>query len=135
MRLRAEIASLTELDEAIEEFGLAQGWDEETLFQSRLVLEELATNIIGHGFGALEGTEGYFEVDVMSEPGRVTIEVSDDSWAFNPLDAKEAEVDAPLAERGIGGLGIHFVRSMMDEVRYSREKGRNRLVLVKNRTK
>ena len=133
LRLSARIASLTELDESIEEFGLAQGWDAETLFQSRLVLEELATNIITHGFGALEGARGYVEIDLISEPGRVRMEVSDDSWAFNPLDAKEVDVNAPMSDRGVGGLGVHFVRSMMDEVRYSRENGRNRVVLVKNR--
>ena len=133
LRLSASTASLRKLDEAIEEFGLAQGWDGEVLFQTRLALEELATNIINHGFGTIEGTEGYFEVEVVSEPGRVRMEISDDSWAFDPLGVKEADVDAALGDRAIGGLGIHFVKSMMNEMRYSRENGKNRLVLVKNR--
>ena len=35
----------------------------------------------------------------------------------------------PLEERSVGGLGIHIVRNLMDEVTYSRIAGRNRLTL------
>ena len=41
------------------------------------------------------------------------------------------DVDAPIEERKIGGLGVYFIRSIMDEVHYRREQDRNILTLIK----
>jgi anti-sigma regulatory factor (Ser/Thr protein kinase) len=35
----------------------------------------------------------------------------------------------PLAEKQVGGLGIHLVREMMDELEYRRENDKNLLIL------
>ncbi len=131
LRLDARIPTLTELDQAIENFGSKQGWSSEVLFQSRLAVEELATNIIQHGFGSMPDRDGKFEVEVVCEADRIRIRITDDAWAFNPLDVPDADVGQALDDRGVGGLGVHFVRSLMDEVRYTRRDGRNRLELVK----
>jgi anti-anti-sigma factor len=51
--------------------------------------------------------------------------------AFDPLQAPLPDLTADLAERQVGGLGIHFIRSLMDAVAYDRRDGRNRLRMVK----
>jgi len=43
-----------------------------------------------------------------------------------------AGIDKPVEDRKIGGLGIHFVRSLMDSVEYRREENKNILTLHKN---
>lgn len=131
LRLDADLASLPVLDEAIEEFGTAQDWAMDMLFQVKLALEEVAVNVINHGYGE----SGHaFDVDLTSEPGALTIRITDEAQAFNPLtSAPEADLDASVDERRVGGLGLHLVQTMMDEMHYERVDGRNRLTLVKKR--
>jgi serine/threonine-protein kinase RsbW len=60
--------------------------------------------------------------------------VEDDGLAFNPLEMLAPDTKQPLEERPVGGLGIHLVRTLMDEVAYRRQNGRNLLVLKKEIT-
>ena len=123
--------ALQQIDEAVEGFGVEQDWPPPLLFQVRVVLEELAINVISYGF---ESGGNLFEVVLRSAPDRLVIECSDDSWPFNPLtDSPAPDVEAALEDRNVGGLGIHLVRTMMDEVEYERKDGKNCLTLVKRR--
>lgn len=131
LKLESQLTALQELEAAVEEFGLEQDWPPDLLFRVQLVLEELATNVINHGYG--EGGHE-FEVAIDSSNDSLTIELTDSARPFNPLaEAPEAAVNAALEDRPIGGLGVHLVRTMMDEMRYERDGGKNRLTLVKRR--
>lgn len=131
LKLESQLSSLHELEAAIEEFGSAHEWPPDLLFRVQLSLEELVANVINHGYGE----SGHkFEVTIASTEEALTIELTDSARPFNPLaDAPEATVDAALEDRPIGGLGVHLVRTMMDEMRYERDGGKNRLTLVKRR--
>jgi serine/threonine-protein kinase RsbW len=59
------------------------------------------------------------------------VEVEDDGQPFNPLEAPEADTTKPLEERTLGGLGIHLVRKLMDDLEYRRHEGKNLLVMKK----
>lgn len=131
LRLDADLASLPVLDEAVEEFGEAQDWAMDMMFQVKLALEEIAVNVINHGYG--QGGSA-FEVDITSEPAALTIRITDEAKEFNPLTSSPAaDVDASVDDRRVGGLGVHLVRTMMDEMHYERADGQNRLTLVKKR--
>jgi serine/threonine-protein kinase RsbW len=62
----------------------------------------------------------------------VIAEVKDDARAFNPLTAPEADVTTPLDEKTAGGLGIHLMRKLMDEIDYQRLEDGNLLIMKKN---
>ncbi|MDD7430184.1 MAG: SpoIIE family protein phosphatase, partial [Oscillospiraceae bacterium] len=63
---------------------------------------------------------------------KYTMVISDNGIPFNPLSAPKADTTAALCERAAGGLGIHIVRNLMDEVSYKYEKGRNILTVSLN---
>ena len=63
--------------------------------------------------------------------GVVMAEISDDGRAFDPLQVPPPDLDADLELRPIGGLGVHFMKTLMDEVAYRREGGRNILTMRK----
>ena len=99
------------------------------IFKVNLVLDELSVNIVNYGGEASE-----IEVSLAADADEVRVEIADDGRPFDPLnDAMEPDLDAPLEDRAIGGLGIHLVREMMDELHYSREDGKNRLAMVKRK--
>ncbi|MEO3386231.1 ATP-binding protein [Mesorhizobium sp. CAU 1741] len=64
---------------------------------------------------------------------RVVTEIEDDGVAFDPLQSAEPDLDISVEDRQIGGLGIHLVKNLMDDVAYRRDGTRNRLTLTKNR--
>ena len=58
--------------------------------------------------------------------------IEDDARAFNPLEHKDPDdFDKPLEEREVGGLGIFFVKKMMDRVEYRHESNHNILIIEK----
>ena len=95
------------------------------------MLEELIINVMTHG--SHEGL-AEIEVTVASSEDLVSIRLSDNGVAFDPLtDAPEPEVTGSVEDRHVGGLGVHLVRTMMDNVSYRRERGRNLFTMTTQR--
>ena len=67
----------------------------------------------------------------LGRAGGVLLEVEDDGKPFDPLQAPPPDLTLPLEKRPIGGLGIHLIRNLMDEVTYARVGGRNVLKMAK----
>ncbi len=129
--VETRLEELERLAAAIEDFGGDDNWPASLTFQVNLVLEELWLNVVNYGH-----EDGFHEVEIelTSDTEALTIEITDDGKPFDPLnDAPLPHVMESLNDRPVGGLGIHFVRTMMDDLRYRREGGRNRLTLVKRR--
>lgn len=129
LTLRNDLAELTPLAAFIDAFLAPLHADEQDVLAFQLSLEELATNVINHGYR--DGGEHAFTVAFSAEGGRVTAVVTDDAPAFDPLARPPVDIHAPLEERAIGGLGIHLVKKFMDDVRYEHRDGRNVLALVR----
>jgi anti-sigma regulatory factor (Ser/Thr protein kinase) len=118
---------------SVEELGEREAWPESLTFKVNLVLEELGINILTHG-GKGKERRPEIEIVLTSEDHALTIEVLDDGHPFDPLqDSPKPDLTATIEGRPIGGLGIHLVRSLMDDLHYQRDAGRNRLTLVARR--
>jgi len=66
-------------------------------------------------------------------PDRIQIQVHDTGRPFDPRAVRAPDLEAPLERRETGGLGLHFMRSIMDEVRFEFDQDGNRLTMVKRR--
>ena len=115
--------------EAVGVFTREHGVSEQYASAIHLVLEETVANVILYGYR--DAREHTIDVTLSIHGPDVILTVADDAMAFNPLLAPPPELDKPLEERPIGGLGIHLVRSMMDDVQYARRDGRNILTMRK----
>ena len=119
---------LVRLAEAVERFGAEQHLPNDTLTSINLVLDEVVSNVIKYGRAG--DSDGAINVSLVREGGRLTVEVSDDGIAFNPLDALPPDLDLPIMERPVGGLGIHIVRALTETAAYRRENDRNHLTMT-----
>ena len=73
------------------------------------------------------------EIDVRIElsSDRLAVTIADDGIPFNPFSGAPPDTSLSLEERELGGLGIHVVSKVMDEVSYNRRTDRNVVILVK----
>jgi anti-sigma regulatory factor (Ser/Thr protein kinase) len=94
-----------------------------------MAADEIFSNIAKYAY-AYENS-GDVVVALRVEAKRVELRFEDWGEPFDPLTADPPDLVSGADEREFGGLGIYLVRSMMDNVRYSRESGRNILTLVK----
>ncbi len=127
--LKSDIAELRVLAEMIEDFGSNNGISDKTVFELNLVLDELFTNLVSYG---CQSDKHSFEIELKLEGGLLTMWIEDDGHKFNPLEAPEPDTYCNCDERRIGGLGIHFMRKIMDSIEYAWEGGKNKLKLTKN---
>ena len=119
------VAAVTGL---IEENGLAP----DIAYALELAIDELVTNAISYGYP--DGGNGNVTVEVSIDSDRVMLIVRDDGIAFDPLQQAPAPtLEGDIEDRPIGGLGLHLVGAMMDEVAYERREGENRLTCIKRR--
>ncbi|MDT8999760.1 SpoIIE family protein phosphatase [Paucibacter sp. APW11] len=99
-------------------------------FAVNVCLEELITNIIQHGL--LGAPDGQIHVRLSRSEDWLEIILKDDAPPFDPFsEAPAPSLDAALDERAIGGLGVHMVKTMMDEVRAYYDGSGNLIVLLK----
>ena len=128
--LKNDLTELDALCEHLSAFCQSCGVSKRQTFEINLALDELFTNIISHGFK--DGDEHHVHINCVNEYGVLKITIEDDGIPFNPTDAPHPNLKCAFKDREIGGLGIHLIRSYMDCIEYSRQKGKNVLTLTKS---
>ena len=102
---------------------------EETALDLCLVLEEILTNIIKYSYD--DGLEHEIVVEIEKDAESLQFRVEDDGKPFDPTKFYNPDVEKDFDDRQIGGMGIHFIRSLTDEMRYEFTQGRNIFVVKK----
>ena len=128
--IRNHLSELDRVDATVERFGERTGLPAETLSRLRIVCDEVLSNVIAYAFP--DNGEHDVEVRLAMVGRRLVVRVSDDGIPFDPLTVAPPDLNAPLAQRQLGGLGIHLVRSLFEEVTYERRADRNVLTLASN---
>ena len=127
--LKSDLAELDSLCENLETFGNRFGLSKKLIFEINLALDELFTNIISYGFK--DGKEHIVRVTLTSENDALCLCIEDDGKPFNPIEFETPDVSCSVEECRIGGLGIHIMKKLMDEVCYERCNNKNMLTLKK----
>ena len=128
--LRNHLSELATLCEKMEAVGQTLGLSRRCLFEVNLALDELFTNIISYGFQ--DRSEHLIRVHISADHNVLTVVLEDDGMAFNPVERIPPDLPCALDQCKVGGLGIHLVRNLMDEVTYERRAGTNVLTLKKS---
>lgn len=126
-------SELVRVSALADRFAGAHELSSDVVADLHVALDEVLTNIIKYGY--TDDRVHEINIRLSIEDGVLVARIEDDGRPFDPLILPEPDVSAPLRERRVGGLGIHFVRNLMTDVDYTRVQGRNRLVLKKRLTK
>jgi anti-sigma regulatory factor (Ser/Thr protein kinase) len=125
--LPAGASGLSVLLDTLEEELAGRGVPMATVSSVLIAADEVISNALNHG-----GASPSVEVAGAVGGGRVAILITDDGVAFDPLATAAPDTSLSVEDRDIGGLGIHLVRKMMDQVAYERRGKHNRLQFSKS---
>ena len=124
-----KISQIATAIEGFDSFSLENKLSPQIVYPGELALEEILTNVINYAFPAAGDHLIQVAFEIQNE--ELIFRISDDGVPFDPTLAPEPKLDLDLSDRQIGGLGIHLVRSMMDEMSHHRINQQNQLVLRK----
>lgn len=129
--VRVRNGAMRELEEFVDTFAAEHGLATDDRARTLIVLEELLTNLSRYGYPGQPEPGGEAEVTLELEGDQLTIEFGDDGQPFDPLAKAAPDFDQSVDSRPVGGLGIHMVRELADEVHYNRRDGRNVIRLTR----
>jgi anti-sigma regulatory factor (Ser/Thr protein kinase) len=110
------------------------GLDKLRAYRLTLAVDEIATNVVVHGYHEA-GLAGDILLHVTCTEESIEVIVEDMGRPYNPLLHKVPDnLEAQLAERDIGGLGVFMALRSVDEFRYEYADGSNRNIFVMNRS-
>jgi anti-sigma regulatory factor (Ser/Thr protein kinase) len=136
LTLPGELASLDEIADLVLEQAALAGLDKHATYQLRLAVDELATNIVVHGYQE-HGQTGTVVISADVDERELAVVLEDTAVPYDPLkrdlEQVEENFDKPLEDRPIGGLGIFFVRQAVHDFRYEWRDGKNRNILIVHR--
>ena len=131
--LKNDSYELERLSAALDDFADRHEVSDRARFHLQLCLEEMVLNVINYGFDDEGEHEIHVDFRFHIDSRVVTVDILDDGREFDPLtQVPKPDTEAKLEDRTVGGLGVHFVRTFMDEANYRHEGGKNRLTLTKN---
>lgn len=132
MTIGADRREIAKVSAAFAAFADAHALPATVRRSMHVALDELLTNTIVYGYAGRDG--GEVTVEAVLRTDRVCVTLTDDGRPFDPLGMAAPDTTLTTQERRIGGLGIHLVRRIMDEVSYHRRADRNVVVLAKRLT-
>lgn len=127
------LESLSALRDFVREAAEQAGLDNKATYRLVLAVDEVATNIITHGYQEA-GLEGEVTIAAHLDDEHLTIVLEDSGQPFDPRGRDDPDdLDVPLEDRAIGGLGIYLTVQGVDHFDYEWVKGHNRNIFVMQR--
>jgi serine/threonine-protein kinase RsbW len=118
---------LSRLMGQVEALLLSHSLGDPVVYRVNLILEEILTNIIKYAYQDEKAHE--ILVRLHLDDDLIRLHFEDDGIAFDPRQAAEPDLNRPLEETRIGGLGLHLVRANAERIEYQRQGVKNHLTI------
>ncbi|MEJ2207520.1 MAG: ATP-binding protein [Anaerolineae bacterium] len=129
LSLWAEPSDLVDIRHFVQQAGHDLGLDDAAIYALELAVDEACTNVIMHAY---EGRGGRLELHIDIVDDHIEVVIRDWGQTFDPSAIPAPDVDAPLEQRPIGGVGLFLMRQMMDRVDFQfSETDGNTLTMAK----
>jgi anti-sigma regulatory factor (Ser/Thr protein kinase) len=128
MTLRNNISDLNAVIYKLE-FFFKENNISSILMPTTLILEELFTNTITHGVA--DGREVFIQVNLNIKKDELIMTYKDNGIPFNVLELPDPDLTSSIENREVGGLGVHYVKTLSDSVEYEYTEKNNVLQIKK----
>lgn len=124
---------LIEVRDFVSEHARSHGFTEKQINDIRLAVDEACTNIIKHAYHYDDSKQFVIEMDFRDH--NVTVFIIDSGAGFDPTKYQKPDLQDQIKRKKRGGMGIYLIKSLMDEVSYSKKNDENVLRMKKMRNK
>lgn len=125
----ATVRDLNDIREFLESAILTLGGDADVAGDLVLAVNEAVTNVFLHGYNELPG---FVSISAVADGDDILVRLTDDAPLFDPTAVPPPDINLPLEDRPLGGLGVHMMRQLSDELYYSvTADGHNQLIFIK----
>jgi sigma-B regulation protein RsbU (phosphoserine phosphatase) len=128
--LHNDLDEVTQMSAFVDEVCESAGLDMSLTMSLNLAIEEAVVNVMSYAYP--EGSVGELVIGAECDGTNLSFVITDWGTPFDPTAKEDADTTLSAEERPIGGLGIHLIREIMDEIRYERVDGKNVLKLRKS---
>jgi serine/threonine-protein kinase RsbW len=129
-RMKAVLENVPKVIDCVAQSAREAGFDEQDLYGIQLAVDEACANVVQHAYAGQ--APGDMEVSCSFDDQMLVIRVRDWGRGFVPEDVPEPDIDAPLEERCLGGLGLFLIGQFMDQVQYMLDPQRgNEITMTK----
>jgi serine/threonine-protein kinase RsbW len=130
---KASLDVLEPIRELLTQIGKEVGLDKKKTYGLCLAVDEIATNVIRHGYEEAGITNGKFNLIIEKGDNKLVVTIADTGAPFNPLEhilPTEEDLNIPLEDRPIGGLGVMMARQSVDEFNYEFSGNHNKNIFI-----
>jgi len=131
---QSKLDSLALIRQYVTSAARESGLDDKLTYKLCLAVDEVASNIIMYGYQE-SGLTGLIDIHIDVDGKSLMITMEDDAAAYDPRQHElpsEEEINRPLDERPVGGLGLFLVFNSVDDYKYEYAGGRNRNIFIMN---
>ncbi len=129
--VKSSTQNLAAIAEFVAERAREAGLDDDSIFDIQIAVDEACTNTIEHAYATR--SDQTLRVCCSVQDQEFVIRITDYGTPFDPDSIPEPDLEAPMEERSIGGLGVFFMRRLMDSVEFSTHAYRGNQVVMRKR--
>ncbi len=127
LEIEAKLENLSRISDFIAHAMRELGLYDRKVFDMQMAVDEACANIINHGYREKSGT---IALSCRRKGKNIVVTIADEGTPFDPTAVKTPDLDAIMEEREMAGLGIYFIKRLVDAVTYDYRAGKNVLTLV-----
>lgn len=132
LEITSELTNLARVAQFVEQVGHAFKMTRRELEDVQMAVDEAVTNVIEHGYGGRR--DGQIQIRFALDQRTLVVEIRDFGKPFDARQVKAPKIRGPLSRRPVRGLGIFFIKKLMDEVEFSRDAYSNLTRMTKRLT-
>ena len=121
LKIPTQSTNLKIIRDFITDIANKAGFGDEASCDIALAVDEASTNIIKHAYRG--GDDKEITVNVKYDKSKIVIMISDTGKGFKPESVDDIDMNAHLKKMKRGGLGVHLIKSTMDDVEFQSEPG------------
>ncbi len=132
LTVTGQFENLAKISNFIVQAARQAGLDEQGIYAIQLAVDEACTNIIEHGYGTEH--QGDIHLHYQLKPDGLQITIHDNAPPFDPAQVPEPDINVPLSERPVRGMGLFLIRRLVDRLEITSTPGQgNQTILFKQR--
>jgi serine/threonine-protein kinase RsbW len=132
IKLPAKLDNLYKFLDVVSRCAKEQGFAQKRINDIELAIEEALVNIFNYAY---QDNIGDIEVICSLDNDLFIVDIIDSGIPFDLLLHKDPDLISDISKREIGGLGVFFIKTLMDDVKYRRENDKNILSFFINKNK